>query len=62
MKEVYFNILSAMNLVQNYTCIKFREKDLVDQHIVLFTLGKERYINLFVKTIKYVVTHTNSHT
>ena len=40
---MYFNLLSAMKILEKKTCIKFKKHTTADQHVVLFTAGTNRY-------------------
>ena len=55
LKRLYSNLIVAMILIENQTCIRFKETDLTDQttdHVVIFILGTERYVyDLSVKCI-----------
>ena len=52
LKGLYSNLIVAMVLIESQTCIRFKEtnmSDLTTQHVVIFTLGTERYRDVSVE-------------
>ena len=46
MKRLYSNLIDAMTMIENQTCIRFNKTDLNDKtfdHVVIYALGTERY-------------------